>query len=601
MATYVLDTECYRDYFLLLIEDVDTGAVMGAEMFPGQPFPLRHLPPGTYITFNGKRYDELIIALALGGADNATLKAASDDIIIKRIPDFPKMRGMHPWEIRDKYGGVDMSGVDHIDLMEVAPGQCSLKAYAGRLHSKQLQDLPIDPSASISPLQRPVLVAYCKVDLADTKDLYVKLRPQLDLRVAMSNQYGIDLRSKSDAQIAEAVIKKDVERRVGCDIYRPRLSPDFRFQYHPPSFIGFMSQGMRLMLNIIVTTDFGLERNGSVEMPRALESMMVRIGNGVYKMGIGGLHSTEKTACHLAGNDWVIKDIDVKGYYPNLMLTQRVCPPAMGEDFLIVFQDLVTRREIAKVEKDINTDAGLKTATVSCFGKFGSMWSTLYHPEGLIHVTLTGQLSILMLIETLHLNGIEVISCNTDGIVVKCLKNHTELLGALIAAWEITTGLFMEETLYSAIYAKDVNNYIAIGVDGKVKQKGIYSFVGSKKSELEKNPTNAVCVDAVIAHLTGKGTIGEQIYACHDVRRFLTCRQVAGGAMYGGEYLGKAVRWAYAKGETKNITYKMNGNMVARSTGARPLMTMPDSLPDWIDYDWYEAEARAILHDIGAV
>ena len=90
------------------------------------------------------------------------------------------------------------------------------------------------------------------------------------------------------------------------------------------------------------------------------------------------------------------------------------------------------------------------------------------------------------------------------------------------------------------------------------------------------------------------------ILDCTDARRFITIRQVKGGAVYDGAYLGKAVRWYYAKGETRHIAYATNGNKVARSDGARPLMELPEALPADIDYQWYTAEAMSILSDVGA-
>ena len=164
-----------------MLRDIESGRVCGTEMFPGSP-PFSCVPLDmTVVTFNGNNYDFPILSLAFAGADNTTLKAASDDIIL---------RNMKPWDIRDKYGGVPLDHIDHIDLIEVAPGQCGLKAYGGRLHSRKLQDLPIDPSANISPEQRVQLREYCGNDLQITEDLYRKLKPQIDLRTSMSAEFG---------------------------------------------------------------------------------------------------------------------------------------------------------------------------------------------------------------------------------------------------------------------------------------------------------------------------------------------------------------------------------------------------------------------------
>ena len=119
---WVFDIECYRDYALFAFKMIAYGGeeqgVWYREMFPGQPLVPSDfnwiLGDVTLVTFNGIHYDFPILSLALAGADNAALKAASDSII---------MGGKKHWEIQ---GGADLSAVDHVDLFEVAPGRAGL-------------------------------------------------------------------------------------------------------------------------------------------------------------------------------------------------------------------------------------------------------------------------------------------------------------------------------------------------------------------------------------------------------------------------------------------------------------------------------------------
>ncbi len=584
---HTLDIECYRDYFLCLIKNVETGDVYGWEMYPGKPLEVTALPALKYITFNGLNYDFPILSLALAGCDNATLKRASDDIIINQLK---------PWDIQGMYGGVDLSGVDHIDLFNVAPGQAGLKAYGGRLHSKKLQDLPIDPAASISAEDRATLRDYCNNDCQVTIDLYRKLKPQIELREAMSSEFGIDLRSKSDAQIAEAVIRSEIEKRVGYRVYRPDIHPAYKFRYRTPPWIAYRSPGLRQMLAIVADMKFTLDANGAVEMPRVLESLRMRIGNGVYRMGVGGLHSSEESISHFAGDHTLLVDRDVTSYYPSIILLQGLYPTHLGRDFLDVYRMLVERRIEAKhAGNKVMADA-LKICVNGSFGKLGSKWSVLYSPDLMVQVTMTGQLALLMLIEIIETAGIPVISANTDGVVIKCPSSRKDDLDLLVASWEIASGFVTEETQYQSLHFKDVNNYIAIKPDGSTKLKGLYATEG-----LQKNNTNSVCVEAAITALLGRDSrlVENTIYGETDPRKFVTIRQVKGGGTYDGQYLGKVVRWYMAFGETRHISYATNGNKVAKSDGARPLMELPDELPSDIDYAWYIEEARSILADVG--
>jgi hypothetical protein len=83
------------------------------------------------------------------------------------------------------------------------------------------------------------------------------------------------------------------------------------------------------------------------------------------------------------------------------------------------------------------------------------------------------------------------------------------------------------------------------------------------------------------------------------VRKFLHVRAVKGGGTWKGEFLGKAVRWYYATGDSAPILYASSGNLVATSDGCRPLMELPDVLPSDVNYDKYLADARGMLADMG--
>lgn len=336
----VCDTECYRDYWLVSFKNVDTGNVRSLELYEGHPLDVDQLKKilvsYTLITFNGRNYDMPMIALALTGVDNATLKAASDKIIEEDLK---------PWEFERAFD-VTLPYCDHIDLIEVAPGQASLKLYGGRMHSRRLQDMPIEPHELVGD-RRDAVCSYCENDLQTTIDLALTLAPQIQLRETMSKEYGIDLRSKSDAQIAEAVIRKQVSERIGY-IERPIVKPGTTFKYDPPAWLRFDAPVLQETLARVMGADFGIAKNGSVEMPPELDGHSVKIGQGVYRMGIGGLHSSEQCVAHHAGEDHVLVDRDVASYYPSIILQCGLEPEHLKGAFLEVYRSIVEQRLAAK-------------------------------------------------------------------------------------------------------------------------------------------------------------------------------------------------------------------------------------------------------------
>jgi len=585
----VLDIECYTNYFLIAIKSMVNDKVVTFERSDWSDFDVEQLVSVlrkyTVITFNGNRYDMLLLKGAIAGFDVAKLKAMSDDIIVNNA---------RAWDTESKHNLPQCKYIDHIDLIDVAPGKASLKIYGGRLHSKRMQDLPIEPNAIIKQDERELLTNYCINDLDTTIDLYKKLSSQVDLREKMGEELGMDLRSKSDAQIAESVIKKQIEAIKGTKIYKPELPDGYSFNYVAPKFIKFKHPELVNALKVFQTEPFTLNEKGDAVEPDLVGKLKVKINESVYQLGIGGIHSCEKKVNYLAGKDYILVDRDVTSYYPNIILNQRLYPKHIGTEFLTAYKSIVEKRIHAKRTGDKVTDASLKIVINSSFGKFGNRWSTLYSPDLLIQTTVTGQLALLMLIEALEGAGIQVVSANTDGIVIYCHKRNQAALFSIIATWEDITGFNTEETAYTALYSRDINNYLAFKPLGSYKAKGAYA-----DAELSKTPTTQICVQAVVDYLQLDIPIETTIRSCVDTKLFVSVRSVTGGAVKGEIYLGKAVRWYYALNEIGSINYKKNGNKVAMTDGAKPLMELPSKLPADIDYQWYVNKSYAILADLG--
>ena len=534
------------------------------------------------ITFNGNKYDIPLLKLALTGVDCAVLKDASDKIIHENLPFYQFER---EYKLND-------SRFNHVDIIELCIGKASLKTYAGRLHCQKMQDLPIEPNAHIRPDQREILKEYCHNDLVNTKHLLDEIKPQLELRREMSKEYRLDLRSKSDSQIAEAVIKSEIIKTNG-KIAKTEKESNF-FHYDVPGFIKPSTNKLYAVLEILEKSPFSLTNSGSVEMPKELSSMKIKIGKSTYQMGIGGLHSQEKSVNHKEDAIFLLADWDVTSYYPSIILNCELFPKQLGSQFLEVYRQIVAERIYAKQVGLIVKSEALKIVLNGSFGKFGSPYSILFAPKLMIQVTITGQLALLCLIDRLEELGVNVVSANTDGIVVKCQRNREDLMKRIIKEWETVTGFNMERSDYQSLYSRDVNNYIAIKTDGKVKTKG--TFVSAN---IKKNPQNEICSLAIIEFLTKGTPIEDTIHSCKEITKFVTLRNVQGGAVKNNVYLGKVIRWYYAKNTQGTINYKTNNNSVPKSTGANPLMQLPKEFPKDVNYDWYIKETKELLNDIG--
>ena len=379
---------------------------------------------------------------------------------------------------------------------------------------------------------------------------------------------------------------------------------------------------MNWVLNNVCNAMFIVQEDGTIGMPPVLAAMEVNINRGTYKMGIGGLHSTEKKAAHVATKTVSIKDVDFDSFYPLIIISQNLYPPHLGQNFIRVYERIVRRRLAAKAAKDSITSNSLKIVINGSFGKLGSPYSILYAPELLIQVTLTGQLILLMFIERLELAGITVVSANTDGIVSLVPVDKEHIFQEIVKGMQRDTGFTTEETEYSALYSRDVNNYIAVKTpdkDGVVKLKGKGVFGNpwhpdNKKDAIfrfHKNPVALVCVDAIYELMKTNKPIRQSLVECKDITKFVIVRKVNEGAVKPYrkpdaplyeyerlEYLGESIRWYYSTNADTDLIIAKNGNSVPKSMGAMPLMTLPDTIPGDIDYDWYESETESMLKSI---
>ncbi|HEX2243009.1 MAG TPA: hypothetical protein VHK27_07120 [Gammaproteobacteria bacterium] len=590
---FTFDVECYPNYFLVVFRHVITDKVVYFESSPGASINIDKLSwlvwRSCLIGFNSNTYDLPLVAMALNGYDYYQIYEASKKIIYENA---------RPSEIEESFA-VQIPTLNHVDLIQVAPLEGSLKLYAGRLHCPVMQDLPYPPDVAITQEQSVEVLQYCCNDNLNTKLLLIELAPHIELRQNLGREYMRDLRSLSDAQVAEAIINTELHKALGYYPSRNK-NPPATCTYQPPSWLGFQTPALQSALETVCRAVFTIAENGAAVLPASIAKLRLAIGQSVYKMGIGGLHSQEEQAAYKADANTLLIDRDVASYYPAIILNQGLYPKHLGPAFLHVYRSLVEKRLAAKKAGNKKVSEGLKIAINGIFGKFGNKWSTVYSPDLLLQVTLTGQLALLMLIEAIELAGIPVVSGNTDGIVIKCAQSRYDDLNRIIAEWEKATGFVTEETRYKAIYSRDVNNYIALKEDGTCKTKGAYCERGSaQNSILSKNPETLVCSDAVQALISNGTPIEETIARTKDIRRFVSIRNVKGGAMKNNHYLGRVVRWYYARGIVGTIQYKLSGNKVPKTDGAKPLMVMPEEIPNDIDFDWYIREATEILFDIG--
>lgn len=231
-----------------------------------------------------------------------------------------------------------------------------------------------------------------------------------------------------------------------------------------------------------------------------------------YDFGTGGIHGCKKGISE-SGNGKRIYTLDVKSYYPNLSIKNKIYPEHLDVLFCNVYGDLYIERSSHHKKSALNK--ALKLALNGTYGASGDEFSPMYDPKFMMSITINGQLSLCMLMEKLIAQvGAEVLMCNTDGFEFVAAEDPKtkKLIDKLVTEWETLTGLEMEGALYDKMMSANVNNYLSVFKGGEVKRKGAYEF---KDLDWHKNQSALVIKMAAVHELLGDGD-AEDFIRAHD-------------------------------------------------------------------------------------
>lgn len=363
--------------------------------------------------------------------------------------------------------------LDLMKLMAFDKLGISLKQCAINLRWPRIIDLPFAYDAEIATADIPMVLDYNLNDVQITQALFDRLQPEIALRKDIKKIYKVDVTSASDSKIANVILESmlcpDRESKAALKDKRTKRE-SVKIADCIPADIKFQAPELCKLL---------AELKSKV-VYRAYEyqyKFSLAFAGKSYQLGIGGLHSEDDAADFKSSANYHLRDADVSSYYPAIMLKQDIRPEHLGEDFTNVLSKMTHDRLQAKREGNTIKAATLKITINSVFGKLNSETFWLEDAKAFLSVTIAGQLYLLMLIEALVQFGIEVISANTDGVTCKIPTDKLESYEKLCSFWKGYTGFDLEFTEYQRLVRRDVNNYIAIKLDGKSKEKGIFAAV----------------------------------------------------------------------------------------------------------------------------
>lgn len=440
-----------------------------------------------WVGYNNLRFDAQVVEWILrnhmhwhelsGLEICAKIAQKAQDVIHDANYDvFPEYR---EWDLSLKQ--IDLFKIHHYDNKN---RRVSLKRLEFEMDLENIEEMPIHHNkADLTKDEVFLSLQYCfndvdatyefyKITLGDTDHQLYKGNNQIQLRKDIEEEFGIPCLNYSDSKIGDEIIKKYYCQEKGMEVKELPRKGYFRKSIDIKNciagYVQFETEQLQQFLQNIKRLKLGLQDD--------FKEHIDFYGN-VYSFMKGGLHTENKPETFESDEEYEIIDWDVASYYPAIIITNGRFPAHLGKEFLRGYKQMFDKRlelkPLAKEDRKIKGIVGaLKLAVNSVYGKSSDMQSWIYDRQLTMFTTITGELSLMMLIEKYEMNGIQVISANTDGVTVKVRKDLIPKMHEINEWWSELTQYALERTDYKKIIFSTVNDYIAIMPDGTIKKKG---------------------------------------------------------------------------------------------------------------------------------
>jgi hypothetical protein len=580
-----------------------------------------------WVGYNNLRFDSQVVEWVLRNYDQwhelsgleitAKIAQKAADVIHDANYDvFPEYR-----EDQLSIPQIDLFRVNHFDNKN---RRVSLKRLEFEMDLENIEEMPIHHTkTNMTDHEIQVTKDYCRNDVMATYEFYrvttgdcehplYRGNNQIELRMDIQEEFGIPCLNYSDSKIGDEMIKKYYCIEKGIDYKElPKkgfFRKDIKVKHCIADYVTFTTKELQQFLRRISRMSMGMQDD--------FKETINFYGNA-YTFAKGGLHTENGPKIFEADEEHLIIDWDVSSYYPAIIINNGKYPYHLGKEFLRGYIQMFNKRlelkPLAKKDKKIKGIVGaLKLAVNSVYGKSSDMQSWIYDRQLTMFTTITGELSLLMLIEQYECNDINVISANTDGVTVRIRKDLVDKMHEINAWWCEITQYELERTDYQKIIFSTVNDYLAIKTDGEIKKKGDFLT----DFELHKNKSARIVPIALEQYFVNNVDIEHTIRNHSNVYDFCLRQKASKDFHYEGvnrvsgekTIYNKLIRYYVSKtGEkllkVKNEDCETNAADVSQVEAGEWVMhvcnhlTKDHSLAN-INYDYYIERANKIVHKI---
>ena len=544
-----------------------------------------------------------------------------DDVIINYIIDYwYKLADLSYWRIcqslfnlsqcivEDSEGSREkikrwkyahyFESMDLLTMMFSQKLRVGLKTMQVTMHYRNVQEYDGDFNANLPLSSIDEMIAYNENDVDSTTELLNRLKDEIELRLFIEQEHGIDCLSMDSVKMAETFLLEEYSKRssIPKNVIKEMRSP---MDYIPLKdvimpFIRYKNPKLQEVLEDMRKQVVYSKERKSYEKKFVLSDV-------VYSVGVGGIHSIHTPKIFHPKDDEHIGHADVTSMYPSLLIKYQLGPRHLGKLFCDIFEGIYHERVEAKRTGQKIKNLFLKIVLNSPTGKMQQEVSWMYDPFNVFKIRINGQLILLMLVDRLLELGCEIIQVNTDGVVYRAKNSLKNGIQEAIHEVEQITQLGFEVDEYESFYQYAINDYFGVLKNGEIEEKGMFIT----KTKLGKGLSPVVIPKAVINYFVHKIPVTETIEKDRNIRDFLMSQAVDKKfkVIHGDKPVQRINRfYASTNGE---YLYKDNPedgrdrtNMLTKS-GVTILNKFDDTpIEDRkINYRYYTSEAKKIIAD----
>ena len=532
----VYDIEIFPNVFHCTCKDTETNKLYFFEISNRKNqltelvdfFFYKNIGDKMFCGYNNKHYDDVVINYLIDfyykmdtlSYDKVctSLYNLSNTIITAEEGDTSKFKR---WKYAKYFYSMDL-----LTMLFSSKLRVGLKEMQVTMHYKNVEEYSGDFSQFLPDSEIDNMIKYNINDVESTTELLNRLKDDVQLRLFIEKEYGIDALSMDSVKFGETLLlKKYCEQTKLSEQYVKTLRSPMDYIPLKDVILPFISYKNPKLQDVLEDMKsqvvYSKERKG-------YEKKFV-LSNVRYSVGVGGIHSLHTPQIFVPNDNEYIGHSDVASMYPSFIIKYKWIPRHLGKEFWQVYSQIYKERIEAKHSGQKLKNLALKLTLNSVTGKMQQETSWMYDPFSVFKIRINGQLILLMLVDRLLELNCKIVQVNTDGVMYIAQKAQREAVQEAVSEVEQLTQLTFESDDYEAFYQYAINDYFGVekgysqSHDPKlIEKKGM--FITDPR--LGKGLAPAIIPKAVINYFLTKQPTFEYIKSSKDIKDFMMYQRV---------------------------------------------------------------------------